>query len=129
MTDTTVPKNLTIGEFIAMNRKQRKVAWLDIPEMGGRVYVRRLTCREREQLVRERDRIAAGEDGVLRATWMAAYLCTSDGVPMFSANVPEHMEILSNLPDAIGEMIVLKAMEVNTSRPDDAAALEAAIKN
>lgn len=79
-------KDLSLDELLAAEPAM-PVEPVDVPEWGGRVYVRRLTVLEREQL----DDQLYDADGKLvraklRAALVAACLCKADGEPFYAPN-------------------------------------------
>jgi len=123
--DVNMMRELTLEDFIAMSKKPRKVLRISVPEMGGETHVRRLTCREMDRL--EIANMRDDDNDSIRARSLAIYICNADGIQMFCADIPEHLEFLRNLPRPIADYVLRKAMQVNTSTADDA--VEKAVKN
>lgn len=102
---------LTAEQIRAANQQRRtQVQEVDVPEWGGKVYVRRLSADDRDALAAASK--AHEQTGQPLRGWVAA-LCLSDdkGTPMFYA--PQHSEELGAMDGAAIERIVNAAFEFN----------------
>jgi len=91
MTETKEMKELTADAIFSAD--DMDVAPVDVPEWGGKIYVRRLTGRERdefEQLMTDRrqGRSAMKVQGVI-AKMVILAACTSDGTKLFTSKDAE----------------------------------------
>jgi hypothetical protein len=116
------PKALTAADFDALKSKPRRVEPVDVPELGGTVYVRMLSAFEKDQL----DDALTDERGKpvsdnVRAKVFAACACDATGRAMF-AFTPADVAEIGAWELAIVEPVYDAAMKLNRFRASDRAA-------
>lgn len=99
--------------------RPRQLKLIDVPELGGEVYIRMLTAGEREQW----ESMIESKAGELRARLAQLTLCDQDGKLLFIESDVKH---LNSMPWFAIKRIVEAVNEFNGMTPD---AIEAAEKN
>jgi hypothetical protein len=104
-------------QFLALGKRPRRMEPVDIPELGGNLYVRSLTASERDQwefdTARER---AKGKAGNFRARLLVLAACDQSGAPLFR---PEDAEVIGAMEQSIVEAVVDRAWKLNRMTPRD----------
>lgn len=105
-----------------------EIVTVSVPAWSGRVYLRSLTMREREQYeaaswIVEDGKIRAAPGGDRRARLLILCLATAEGHRLFR---DEDLEAVASLPAAATEGIYLAALRLNGM---DAESLEAFLGN
>jgi hypothetical protein len=82
-------KDLTADDILGV--EDRPIEPVEVPEWGGRVYVRTMSARERDAI--EAEVHSLGEERSLenaRARFCARVICNADGEPLFTTKqIPE----------------------------------------
>lgn len=95
-----------------------EVVPVDLPALGGRVFVRELTAGERDRFETEH---ARSQNSDFRAKLMAACVCDESGKRLFT---DADAKKLANLPASHVEGLVRKIIEVNALSDQDVEDLE-----
>lgn len=115
-------KELTLAELTAADA-QRAVEPVDVPEWGGRVFVRELDAYDRDKLDGSlyRDGQETPELADYRVRLVAAALCKADGTPYFKADEQgKAVHVLSRKSAAPIRRIYDAAARLNKTRKEDA---------
>lgn len=116
------PRTLTLDEILAAEADVgRRVEPVDVPEWGGRVYVRQMTAAERDEY--ESSLWNDQGDRVNRDNWRARFLvrvvCDESGRPLFR---PEHAAALGQKSAPAVRRVYRAAAALNHVREEDAVA-------
>lgn len=115
------PKELTLAELTAADAT-RVVEAVEVPEWGGRVFVRELDAYDRDKLDGSlyREGQERPELADYRVRLVAAALCTADGTPYFKAGDPKAVHVLSRKSAAPIRRVYDAAARLNRVRKEDA---------
>lgn len=96
---------------------------VDVPQLGGEVFVRVMTAAEKDRF--EADHLARKDKlADFRARLVVAVACDADGLPLFT---PADVPALGELSSLAIEPVVRKGLAMNGLGGNDA--LEGAVKN
>jgi len=115
-----VSKTLTLDDFLSADTDaSRKLVSVEVPELGGRVFVREMTAAERDAY----DATLFDADGKpVRENWRARMVamtaCDEQGQLLFS---PQHAELLGRKSAAVIARIYREAARLNRLTEEAAA--------
>lgn len=90
-----------------------KVEKIELPEMGGEVYIKELTAGEREAL--EKQMQSQTDKNAVRATVFVHSVCNADGELMFDV---EDIEAIKQLPSRPVIKVFNRSNEINGITPE-----------
>lgn len=90
-----------------------KVEKIELPEMGGEVYIKELTAGEREAL--EKQMQSQTDKNAVRATVFVHSVCNADGELMFDV---EDIEVIKQLPSRPVIKVFNRSNEINGITPE-----------
>lgn len=108
-------KLLTKKDFLAALERPRRTKKVDVPSMGGLVYIRKLTLRERDK-IGEVD--SAVDLAGPRARMLAMCLCEKGGKRLFTDADIEAQQLAAIEADDDIEELLVEIMEFNGLRKD-----------
>lgn len=97
---------LTREAFLAKSLEKPAIHSLPIPEMGGEVFVRVLTSREKDNF----EILCEGGKENIRARVAVMCLCDGNGAPLFTEDDAQQ---LGDIPAPIMDKVFRKACKVN----------------
>lgn len=95
------------------NNAALKVEKIELPEMGGEVYIKELTAGEREAL--EKQMQSQTDKNAVRATVFVHSVCNADGELMFDV---EDIEAIKQLPSRPVIKVFNRSNEINGITPE-----------
>lgn len=123
LTDSVAPpaKTLSAADFRRAKELPRKIKPVNVPELGGVVYVRELSALEKDRL----DDVLTDDKGKpvndnFRAKLFATCACDAAGVPLFGLTPAEVAEI-GSWPLSIVEPVYDAASQLNMRRASERA--------